>query len=127
MRITGRNANGEGTTRLRKDGRYEGMVFVNTSDGRRKRVTVYARTREACHDEVVKLQDQVRRRLPVATMLKTVGDFLAYWLEHMARPAIRRTTFVTYGGAIRSTSCLVWAATSSKRSSPGTSAPGCRR
>lgn len=96
-----RNANGEGTIRLRKDGRYEGMVFVNTPEGLWKRVSVYARTRDECHDEVVKLQDQARRGLPATTTSLTVGEFMTYWLEEIARPAIRRTTYVTYESAVR--------------------------
>lgn len=96
-----RNANGAGTIRQRKDGRYEGMVFVDTPEGLRKRVSVYGRTWDACHDEVVKLQDQARRGLPTATNSLTVGAYLEYWLNEIARPAIRRTTFVTYEGAVR--------------------------
>jgi len=37
-----RNPNGSGNISQREDGRYELKVFVNTPDGRRKRISVYA-------------------------------------------------------------------------------------
>jgi hypothetical protein len=36
-----RNANGQGGVYLRADGRWEAKVFVDTPDGRRKRISVY--------------------------------------------------------------------------------------
>lgn len=44
-----RNANGEGTIYQRKDGRYEGALFVQTVSGRRKRIRVYGATRNKVH------------------------------------------------------------------------------
>jgi integrase len=96
-----RNVNGEGTIYKRKDGRYEGKVFVQTPDGLTKRVSVYGASWEECHDQVVALQDQVRRGLPVFTSTTTVAEYMTYWLNEIARPAVRRTTFTTYEGAVR--------------------------
>jgi hypothetical protein len=31
----------------------------------------------------------------------TVADYMAYWLEHIAEPSIRRTTYATYEGDVR--------------------------
>ena len=39
-----RNPNGSGNICKRKDGRYELKVFVDTPDGRRKRISVYFST-----------------------------------------------------------------------------------
>ncbi|GAA3053986.1 tyrosine-type recombinase/integrase [Actinokineospora globicatena] len=100
-RAAKRNVNGEGTIYARKDGRYEGKVFVPTPDGNWKRVSVYADTWDACHAQVIKLQDRVVRGLPVATTTTTVADYMTYWLREVAKPAIRETTYVTYEGAIR--------------------------
>lgn len=96
-----KRANGEGHIRQRKDGRYEAQVFVTTHDGGRKRVSVYGKSWEACHDQVVKLLDQERRGLPAVTTTMTVGEYMRYWLTEVAEPSIRRTTFVTYEGAVR--------------------------
>lgn len=96
-----RNVNGEGTIYQRKDGRYEGKVFAQAADGTYKRVSVYGQNWDECHSLVVKLQDQVRRGIPVATTTMTVKAYLEYWLHDVAEPTIRRTTFSTYEGAIR--------------------------
>ena len=64
-------------------------------------MSVYGKDWDACHAEVIKLQDQVRRGLPIATTTTTVRDYLEYWLYEVAEPAIRRTTFATYEGAVR--------------------------
>ena len=43
-RKAARKANGSGTIKKRKDGRYEGQVFVRTMSGEFKRVSVYGRS-----------------------------------------------------------------------------------
>lgn len=96
-----RNANGEGGVYRRADGRWEGKFFVNTPDGRRKRVSVYGDTEREALDELNKLRDQQRRGIPVATTTLTVADYMTYWLEHIAEPSIRRTTYATYEGDVR--------------------------
>jgi hypothetical protein len=87
-----RNANGQGGVYRRTDGRWEGKFFVDTPDGRRKRVSVYGDTEREALDELNKLRDQQRRGVPVATTTLTVADYMSYWLEHIAEPSIRRTT-----------------------------------
>jgi integrase-like protein len=77
------------------------MSTVRTPDGFTKRVSVYGATWNECHDELVKLQDQARRGLPTFTGTTTVGEYMNYWLNEIARPAVRRTTFITYEGAVR--------------------------
>ena len=96
-----RNANGEGGVYRRADGRWEGKFFVNTPDGRRKRVSVYGDTEREALDELNRLRDQQRRGIPVATTTLTVADYMSYWLEHIAEPSIRRTTYATYEGDVR--------------------------
>ncbi|MCS7484416.1 tyrosine-type recombinase/integrase [Umezawaea endophytica] len=93
--------NGEGHIRQRKDGRYEAQIFVTTTEGTRKRVSVYGKDWDECHDQVTKLKDQERRGLPAITTTMTVGEYMRYWLYEIAEPSIRRTTFTTYEGAVR--------------------------
>ncbi|MEU0497517.1 hypothetical protein [Mycobacterium sp. NPDC006124] len=87
-----RNANGQGGVYRRTDGRWEGKFFVDTPDGRRRRVSVYGDTEREALDELNKLRDQQRRGIPVATTTLTVAEYMVYWLEHIAEPSIRRTT-----------------------------------
>lgn len=96
-----RNANGQGGVYRRADGRWEAKVFVDTPDGRRKRVSIYGATERAALDELGRILDQQRRGIPTPTTTSTVADYLTYWLEHIAEPSIRRTTYATYEGDVR--------------------------
>ena len=96
-----RNANGQGGVYRRADGRWEAKVFVDASDGRRKRISVYGDSKRAALDELGKVRDQQRRGIPVATTTLTVGEYMKYWLDHIAEPSIRRTTYATYEGDVR--------------------------
>lgn len=96
-----RNANGQGGVYRRADGRWEAKVFVDTPDGRRRRISIYGSTERAALDELGKILDQQRRGIPTPTTTSTVADYLNYWLEHIAQPSIRRTTYATYEGDVR--------------------------
>ncbi|MEZ0357811.1 tyrosine-type recombinase/integrase [Mycobacterium sp. SA01] len=96
-----RNANGQGGVYRRADGRWEAKVFVDTPDGRRKRISVYGDNERAALDELGKVLDQQRRGIPTATTTLTVAEYMTYWLEHIAEPSVRRTTYATYEGDVR--------------------------
>ena len=100
-RHTKRNANGEGGVYRRPNGSWEAKFFADTPDGSRKRVSVYVKTEREALDELNKLRDQHRRGIPITTTTLTVADYMAYWLEHIAEPSIRRTTYATYEGDVR--------------------------
>lgn len=96
-----RNANGQGGVYERSDGRWEAKVFVDTRDGGRKRISVYGASEQAALDELNKIRDQKRRGIPTATTVLTVSEYMRYWLQHIAEPSIRRTTYATYEGDVR--------------------------
>jgi integrase len=96
-----RRANGEGTIGRRKDGRYEAKVFVRRSDGTYVRRSVYGKTRAECRAAMLKLQARAESGMPISTTTVTVGDYLTYWLHHIAEPAVRRTTFASYEPLVR--------------------------
>ncbi|WP_169953728.1 site-specific integrase [Microbispora sp. H11081] len=100
-RKTRKRSNGEGTIVQRKDGRYEAKVFVPTTAGAIKRVSVYGKTREECHAKFVALKSQADQGIPVASENWTVGDYLAYWLEHVVKVERRPKTVQGYEGVIR--------------------------
>ncbi|GLZ15072.1 site-specific integrase [Actinomadura sp. NBRC 104425] len=100
-RRTRKRANGEGTIVQRKDGRYEAKVFVPTTAGTIKRVSVYGRTREECHAKYVKLKAQADEGTPVASESWTVEQFLAYWLEQVVKVERRPKTYQGYEGIVR--------------------------
>jgi integrase len=96
-----KRANGEGTIVQRKDGRYEAKVFMPTTAGTIKRVSVYGKSREECHAKYVKLKAQVEDGIPVASVSWTVEQYLTYWLEHVVQVERRPKTVQGYESVVR--------------------------
>lgn len=98
---SGRNPNGEGTIYQRKDGRFEAAAYVTTTDGTRKRISLYGRTWEDVHRRLVEVQAQEHRGIPTPARSYTVGAFLDDWLAHIAAPSVRPTTYAKYETFVR--------------------------
>ncbi|MFF2189162.1 tyrosine recombinase XerC [Streptomyces sp. NPDC058155] len=96
-----KNANGQGTIYQRRDGRWEGTAFVLATDGTFKRRSVYGKTWDDAHEKLTKLKADSQSGLPVATSKMALSEFLAYWLANVARPKVRRTTYVNYESLVR--------------------------
>jgi integrase len=96
-----RRANGEGTIYQRKDGRWEGAAYVLTTAGRRVRKRVYGATREQAHAKITALIGDSQRGIAVAATAQNVGDYLGYWLQEVARPKVRASTFRSYETYVR--------------------------
>lgn len=99
--MTGRKANGEGTIYRRKDGRYEGALYVTTTSGTRKRIRLYGKTRADVHTKFVEARAQEQRGVPVPDRTWLLGDFLNYWLENVIKPNRRPSTYDRYEAAVR--------------------------
>ncbi|MDQ0582169.1 tyrosine-type recombinase/integrase [Streptomyces rishiriensis] len=96
-----RRPNGGGTITKRKDGRYHGAAYVTDTDGNRVRKYVYGRTWDETNEKLGKLQDQERNGVPVPSRAWTLGEWLAYWLEHIIRPEREHNTYVKYESKLR--------------------------
>jgi integrase len=96
-----RNPNGSGNISRRKDGRYELKVFVDTPDGRRKRISVYGATWEEADAERTRVKDLQHKGIPIESTTLTVAEYLRYWLAEIARPNVRATTFSSYELLVR--------------------------
>lgn len=96
-----RNPNGSGSISQRRDGRYELKVFVDTPDGRRKRITVYGATWEEADAERTRLKEQQRKGIPVESTTIAVAQYTRYWLAEIAKPAVRETTLSSYELLVR--------------------------
>ncbi len=96
-----KRANGEGTIYRRADGRYEGAAVVPVRGGGRRRVRVYAATRQEVRDKLDQVLDDARQGIPRALRKQTVGDYLDYWLTHVVRPELRATTYNGYETMVR--------------------------
>ena len=86
--------NGEGTVRLRKDGRWEGRVVVGYDDkGLPKTKNVLAKTKTECMEKLKALRDTVAP--PTSSKVKadmTFGEWLELWYEKYSKPATRPST-----------------------------------
>ncbi|MGB8939590.1 MAG: tyrosine-type recombinase/integrase [Streptomyces sp.] len=96
-----RRPNGGGTITKRADGRYQGAAYVTDSDGNRVRKYVYGRTWDEANEKLGKLQDQERNGIPVPSRSWSLGEWLAYWLEHIVKPEKEHNTYVKYESKVR--------------------------
>jgi len=95
-----RHLNGAGTIYRRKDGRWEGAVYLQTSAGTRRRIRVYGATHAVAHDRLVAKLAQAQRGVPVPDRAWRVAAYLDYWL-----PIVKRTkrpmTYFSYESIVR--------------------------
>ncbi|MFD3646326.1 tyrosine-type recombinase/integrase [Streptomyces cyaneofuscatus] len=96
-----RRPNGGGTVTRRKDGRYQGAAYVTNTDGHRVRKFVYGSTYDEAAEKLGKLQEQERNGVPVPSRTWTLGEWLAYWLEHIVKPNREHNTYVKYESKVR--------------------------
>ncbi|RYP88678.1 site-specific integrase [Nocardioides guangzhouensis] len=88
---------GAGTAYKRADGRWAAQIFVTESGtNRRVRKTIYAKTRKELEEKRTELISAEARREPIPPSKLTVAAYLEEWLEHLAKPRVRPTTFVAY-------------------------------
>jgi len=94
--VASKGANGEGTIYRRKDGRYEGAVYVPTASGARKRIRIYARTRGEVHEKLVAYKRQAYQGVPVPDDSKRLDEYLDYWLTSVVGSSKRPRTYEQY-------------------------------
>ena len=64
---------GEGTIRLRKDGRWEGRYSPKWIDGKKHARNIYAHTREECEEKLAALIVQMKRELAELKAAQAAG------------------------------------------------------
>jgi len=86
--------NGQGTVRLRKDGRWEGRHIVGYDEnGKAKTKSVLAKTKAECLEKLKQLQDGCGTAEPFKIKPNMrFGDWIGYWYENHCQPTIRATT-----------------------------------
>ena len=101
--MAGKRKNGEGTVRLRQDGRWEGRCVIGYDDnGYPKTKNVLAKTKRECVEKLRQLRedcgsvksDKIRPDM-------CFGDWITYWYENHCKPKIRLTTQANYEDRIR--------------------------
>ena len=92
--MTKKRKNGQGTVRLRKDGRWEGRHIVGYDEnGKPKTKSALAKTKAECIEKLKKLQAEYGEVAPFKIKPDMrFGDWLNYWYENHSKPTIRPTT-----------------------------------
>src|SRR5438477_4906588 len=93
---SGRRGNGEGSIYQLPDGRWRGSVFLGYREGRPHRKYVTRRTRAAVAADIRRLLEAQHQGQLVTTGTVTVGEWLATYLEQVARPKVRPRTLDRY-------------------------------
>ena len=86
----------EGSVHQRKDGRWVGSVHVGWVDGKRQRKHDFGRTRAEVVEKMKPLIRACDEQRPVPDQRAKLGPFLHSWLEDVARPTIRASTYDSY-------------------------------
>ena len=91
----------EGTIFQRKDGRWAAGVSLGYGNGRRQRKWVIGQTRKEVAAKLEPLLKARRDNLPIPDQRLKLGPFLERWLEEVARPTIRWSTYKSYRDILR--------------------------
>ena len=94
---------GEGTVRLRKDGRWEGRVVIGYDEkGLPKTKNVLAKTKGECVEKLKALKETITPSTPSKVRPDMAfGEWLDHWYETYSKPTIRPRTQRTYEGYLR--------------------------
>ena len=104
-----KRADGEGSVRQRKDGRWEGTYSVGYDEttGKRKRKNVLAKTREECEKKLKKAIRDYNKQIKIERSKqrpeakdKTLGAWIDKWYKLYCKPGIRESTAATYEACI---------------------------
>jgi integrase len=75
-------------------------IDLGWRDGRRRSKAIYGRTRRAVADGLRDALKAAHDGTLIADERQTVGDFLARWLQDVARPRVRPRTFAGYDATV---------------------------
>jgi integrase len=94
-----RRGRGEGSITQRADGRWMARVDLGWTDGKRRRKTIYGRTRKAVADQLPKILQAAHQGAVVTDERQTVEKHLQAWLKHK-QTRLRPRAFATYQQAV---------------------------
>ncbi len=86
----------EGSIYERWDGRWAGSVQIGYEDGRRVRKHVMGHSRAEVKDKMATVMRAHEEKRPIPDQREKVGPFLRRWLDEIARPTIRASTYASY-------------------------------
>ena len=92
-----RRGHNEGTVRQRADGLWEARLSL--PNGKRK--SLYGKTRKDVQDKLRAAMREAENGLDLTAGRQTVGQYVLRWLEDVARPTVRPSTFKSYASYVR--------------------------
>jgi len=97
-----RRGNGEGSIRQRSDGRWQASLrHRDPITGLAKRTYVYGSTRADVQDQLRMIQARLDKGKSARAERASVREFLEYWIDDVAKPSLRASTFRSYDGVVR--------------------------
>ena len=88
---------GDGTIRLRKDGRWEGRIVIGYDDkGLPKTKNVLAKTKTECAEKLKELKENISVPTSKNTPDMPFGDWIDFWYQTYCKPALKPYTQTTY-------------------------------
>lgn len=91
----------EGSIHERWDGRWAGSVHIGYEDGCRVRKHVMGRSRKEVADKMAALMRAHAEKRPIPSQREKLGPFLRRWLDEVARPTLRASTYDSYDDILR--------------------------
>ncbi len=91
----------EGSIYQRQDGRWQGAVHVGYQNGRRVRKFAIGHSRKEVADKLDALLQAKKESRPIPDQRQRLGPFLRRWLDDVARPTIRTSTYDSYDDILR--------------------------
>lgn len=96
-----KRANGEGTIRKRKDGRYEGRLMIGyTPEGKKKIKYVYGKTQKECRDKLRAAAQDLADGVKMDPERLTLKRWLQIWMDTYCTH-LKPTTLVAYERHVR--------------------------
>ncbi|MBD5116879.1 MAG: site-specific integrase, partial [Ruminococcaceae bacterium] len=96
-----RRKQGEGTLRLRKDGRWEGRIVVGYDDkGLPITKNVTAKTKTECTEKLEALKEQYGKSTEKINSDMPFGEWVDFWYQTYCKHTIRLTTQLEYESRI---------------------------
>ncbi|MCG6494915.1 site-specific integrase [Kitasatospora sp. A2-31] len=97
-----KRANGEGSiTRMKGRDLFHGRVYVTTTSGLIKRVSVYGKTRDDVREKITALQAQDNQGIPTPDTNVKMAEYLTYWLAAVVGVNRRPKTYQGYESVVR--------------------------
>ena len=92
-----RRKSGEGTVRLRKDGRWEGRIVIGYNDkGQPQTKSVTSPSKTECLDKLNKLKKELGTAVKKCKSTMLFGEWMDFWYQTYCKNTLKESTQITY-------------------------------